>query len=223
MKRLPTIIGLILVVVILNLYINSQQPDETPPPRQIEGLPWQIETFADGTSAVFGVHLSKDSLGEAISVLGPDYEMAIVVVPDEPPSLEIYYNSYTAALFTGKLLLVGDATTDTLQRFIDRAFKAKQLQNGTRLITLDVDDNAAALATTVKTITFVPSIPLEKDIALQRFGEPAQTIRTSQTSEHLLYPDKGLDLLIDEEGKEILQYVAPDKFDLLREPLLKYQ
>lgn len=223
MKRLPIVIGLVLVVLILNIYISQQQNEPEPEPRYVEGLPWQIETHPDGTSSVYGVHLAVDTLEDAIATLGPDHEMAIVVVPDEPPSLEIYYHRYTAALFTGKLLLVGEYDPATLEEYITRAHKVKPLQSGAKLITLDPDDREPALTATVKSLTFVPSIALEKEIALERFGQPAEIIRTSQSSEHLLYPDTGLDLLIDEEGKEVLQYVAPAQFDLLRGPLLEYQ
>jgi hypothetical protein len=37
--------------------------------------------------------------------------------------------------------------------------------------------------------------------------------------EHFLYPAKGLDLILDRKGKEVLQYVAPRDFARLREPL----
>ncbi len=224
MKRLPLVIGLVLAVVILNLYINQQQKSESPPPpRQLEGLPWQIDVNASGSSTVFGVTLNESTLAEAVRVLGPDHEVAVVMVPNEPAALEVYYHRYTAAIFTGKLLLVGEHAEETLQGFIERAAKVKPLQSGARLITLDQDDLPAALAARVTTLTFVPSIALEKEIVLERFGIPAETIRTSETSEHLLYPDKGLDLLLDEEGKEILQYVAPREFDLVRQPLLQYK
>ena len=40
---------------------------------------------------------------------------------------------------------------------------------------------------------------------------------------HLLYPDKGLDVVVDGNGKELLQYVAPRDFAELREPLNKLE
>jgi hypothetical protein len=55
----------------------------------------------------------------------------------------------------------------------------------------------------------------------QRFGQPAERIKAGTTFEHLLYPDRGLDIRLDTEGKEVLQYVAPRDFTRIREPLLK--
>jgi len=42
-----------------------------------------------------------------------------------------------------------------------------------------------------------------------------------QKRQHLLFPELGLDLLLDEKGKELLQYVDPTEFGKLRQPLLE--
>jgi hypothetical protein len=36
--------------------------------------------------------------------------------------------------------------------------------------------------------------------------------------EHWLYPEKGLDLMLNDSGKEVLQYVAPREFATLARP-----
>ena len=48
----------------------------------------------------------------------------------------------------------------------------------------------------------------------------AEIIDTDDQTTHLLYPEKGLDLIINRKGKEALQYVAPKDFTRLRDPLL---
>jgi hypothetical protein len=56
---------------------------------------------------------------------------------------------------------------------------------------------------------------------VQRFGAPAERIRQGETLEHFLYPARGLDIVLDSKGKEVLQYVAPADFARLRAPLGK--
>ena len=56
-----------------------------------------------------------------------------------------------------------------------------------------------------------------------RFGEPGERLVVSEKRVHLLYPDKGLDVVVDGNGKELLQYVAPRDFAELREPLNKLE
>jgi len=69
-------------------------------------------------------------------------------------------------------------------------------------------------------VSFIPSANLDEDIIQQRFGMPAERIRGSEHTEHFLYPDRGLDLILDRKGKEVLQYVAPKDFASLRDPLI---
>lgn len=207
------VIGLLLAAyVVMNF-------DAERPPRQVEGLPWQVESFSDGTAKVFGVTLGQSNLDEAVHALGPDYEMAVVVTPDESGSLEVYYHRYTAGLFTGKLVVVAEQDADLIDEFKARAVKTKPIQTGARLLTLHPDDVQRAYQMRVASITFVPSINLDEAIAVERFGTPADIIPVGDTVRHLLYPDQGVDVLINTDGKEVMQYVPPRDFNLLEAPL----
>jgi len=68
-------------------------------------------------------------------------------------------------------------------------------------------------------MTFIPTVNIDEASAIKRFGPATEIIRTSEQVAHLLYPDKGLDIIINEDGKEVLQYVAPRDFERLRKPL----
>ena len=71
----------------------------------------------------------------------------------------------------------------------------------------------------IKAISVIPTVNLDEATVIQRFGQPGERLAVSEKRVHLLYPDKGLDVVVDGEGKELLQYVAPRNFALLREPL----
>ena len=45
-----------------------------------------------------------------------------------------------------------------------------------------------------------------------RFGAPAERIAGDQRLEHWLYPALGLAVVLDAEGREVLQYTAPSDF-----------
>ena len=53
----------------------------------------------------------------------------------------------------------------------------------------------------------------------QRFGEPLRRIQEAGGISHWLYPDKGLDIAINPDGKEVLQYINPADFSRIIEPL----
>ena len=74
----------------------------------------------------------------------------------------------------------------------------------------------AAMMMAVTAITYIPSLNLETSMLQKRFGEPAQKIMDSVNhAEHWLYPDKGLDIALNKNEKDVLQYVSPKDFDKL--------
>lgn len=91
----------------------------------------------------------------------------------------------------------------------ERATKTAYMGGTTRKATLSSADLAEALKAPVTAVSFIPAANLDEEIILSRFGQPAQRVRSNGHLEHFLYPDKGLDLTLDSEGKELLQYVVP--------------
>lgn len=217
MKKLHA--SLILVAVVATAIALYPRQEAERSPQHVEGLPWQIETLPDGGSRVFGLALPGSTLVDARERFGTDMELAVIAVADEPGALEAYYSQITAGVLTGKMILGTALAPETLARFKERALKAEYLESGARKFILSRDDLPAAYQAPLATITFIPSAGFDEAIVLQRFGTPAERIRTSERTEHFLYPAKGLDLILDSEGKEVLQYVAPREFEHLRKPL----
>ena len=118
-----------------------------------------------------------------------------------------------------KVIVTVDAKKELISEFRERALKAKHMESTTRKITLQADDLAAVDEMPIKAISVIPTINLDEAAVVQRFGQPGERLVVSETRVHLLYPEKGLDVVVDAEGKELLQYVAPRDFALLREPL----
>ena len=63
---------------------------------------------------------------------------------------------------------------------------------------------------------------LEKGLLEERFGLPALVLQTAEKITHYLYPQLGVDIMIDEKGKDYLQYVSPADFAVLQYAL-EYQ
>jgi hypothetical protein len=59
---------------------------------------------------------------------------------------------------------------------------------------------------------------LNEEVVQTRFGVPSQLIQ-SDGVKHYLYPDKGLHIALHERSKEVLQYVSPEQFSELVQPL----
>jgi hypothetical protein len=211
---------LIFLTIILVAFL-SLRPNGEHPAANMQGLPWQIEVLPEGFSKVFGITLGGSTLGDARQQLGDDMELAIIVTSGKDSGgLEMYYSRYRAGVFSGKLVLAADLAPESLVQLKERAIKSRYMESGARKFILDPADLSIALQAPLATMTFIPAINIDESSAIKRFGPAAETIRSKNQVTHLLYPDKGLDLIINENGREVLQYVAPRDFERLRAPLL---
>lgn len=215
-KFVAALLLLAVAIVALSTFFSRPQSD----PKTIEGLPWQIEPQADGTARVFGLVLGESTLADARERLGTDMDIALIAAPKEPGTIEAYYGQITAGVITGKMVLAGTLDPQTITRLRERAPSAEYMESTTRKFTLHRDDLPLAFGARIDTITFLPSARIDEEIARTRFGAPAERVRTSERVEHWLYPQLGLDLVINDKGKDVLQYVAPREFARLRDPLV---
>ncbi len=206
---------------ILFIYLGYVFMPNHPPTRDPKDLPWRISASGDGTITVFGLTLGETTLGEAVAKLGKRHELGLFRDPDGKLTLEAFFKDIRLSGLTARVVLTGAGDPEALQAMLVNSDTGKRLANGIQQFPITEADLPAALAVPVKTITYVPYITLSEDLVRQSFGEPAERIPEPEgTVEHWLYPDKGLDLMLDTDGKAILQYVAPKHFEQVRTPLL---
>ncbi|MEE9422076.1 MAG: hypothetical protein V3V50_02865 [Gammaproteobacteria bacterium] len=211
---------LIFVVIFLGLVIYPFACMDRSGGHKVTGLPWQIEILPDGFTRVFGVVPGKSSLQEVVTILGDDYELAIVENKDNT-SLEMYFGHYRAGLMTAKMVLASGVSDSVFLKWKQRAVKSEYMKSGVaRKYSLAAEDIPAAMQSVIQTITFIPTVNLDEEIILKRFGETAEVVEKKPEFTHYLFAEKGLAIAISNDKKDILQYVVPEKFSKLRDPLL---
>ncbi len=221
MKFALSMIALIAIALIVPFLVPGLGQQEGVDPNA--NLPWQIELDAQGGSSVFGLHPGVSTIGEVRQKFGSEMDVAIVAEPNEMGTLEGYYSQVALGFVLAKVIVTVDAKKELILEMRDRALKAKHMESMTRKITLSPDDLAAIEKMPVKAISVIPSVNLDEATVIQRFGPPGERLAVSEKRVHLLYPEKGLDVVVDSDGKELLQYVAPRNFAELREPLNKLE
>lgn len=221
MKFALSMIALIAIALIVPFLVPGLGKQEGVDPNA--NLPWQIELDAQGGSSVFGIHPGVSTVGEVRQKFGSEMDVAIVAEPNEMGTLEGYYSQVALGFVLAKVIVTVDAKKELILEMRDRALKAKHMESMTRKITLSPDDLAAIEKMPVKAISVIPSVNLDEATVIQRFGPPGERLAVSEKRVHLLYPEKGLDVVVDSDGKELLQYVAPRNFAELREPLNKLE
>ena len=210
---------IISVVVLLMLFyaMNKESGNDKP---IVEAYPWQITILPDGHSRIFGITLESTTLKEVDAILKKQPEVALFET-DNKLSLEAYYKNVSLAGMIGSFIISLEAPDKQMNKIKSESAKQKPAGNKGKRYELDklASENAKKLV--VKNLIYIPTVQLDEEIIVKRFGKPTHKIKlkTKETGWHYLYPEKGLDLIYKEEGKEILQYVLPKKFNALLEPL----
>ncbi len=209
------VLAVTLVAIVAALFLPGGQP-----PEPYENLPWQIEVLDDGHSRVFGIVLGRSTLGEVEQHLQEPAEVSLFAVDGGERVVEAYFNTVMLNGFKARIVATLGFSATELQQLYDRGERIATLAQGKRKITLSSDDLALARTKPVVTLTYLPRTDLSEQVVEKRFGTPAEKIAEANgLIEHWLYPGKGLDIVMDKNGKEILQYVAPKDFVRLRQPL----
>ncbi|MDH5612492.1 MAG: hypothetical protein OEY66_08565 [Gammaproteobacteria bacterium] len=206
MKTFFLLFFLLAVVLLGYPFFNKSENTEI-----ITGLPWQIEVMPDGSTQVFGLHLGVSRLSDVLGILGDDdMELAIIAATDEIGNLEMYYGHYRAGVISGKLVVQTSASEKNIKNWRERAVKSDYMPSGkAKKYLLSDEELNQALNEVVTGLTFIPVINLDEEIILARFGEPAERVQVDGAV-HFRYPEKGLDIALFEEAKEVIQYVLPN-------------
>ncbi len=218
MKPIPVVLAAVAALIVAPLlYLPFAEPQQE---SERATLPWQIEVDANGHSTVFGFTLGVSTLGDVHTRYGSDTEIAVITPKDGTSSLEAFNAEARAGFITGKMVFTAELAQEAVDAMRERAPRSSHMESTTRKATLHPDDFALALQTPIRAIGFIPTADLDAATIVQRFGEPAVRLRSAENLEHFLYPERGLEVILDSRGKELLQYVAPRDFARLHAPLL---
>jgi hypothetical protein len=182
-------------------------------------MPWDLQRTSDGHSRVLGMVIGVTTLDGARKVLGSEGKVALYQ-DQKGYSAEGFFSEFTSGGLSGRIIVSLDVPDDKLQQMAGRATKREPTKAGAYKLRPHWQDYQALGDSVIKSITYIPYVDLDDEVIRSRFGEPAQTVQVDEERTHYLYPDKGLDLILDKNGKEVVQYVDPAKFGELSEPLM---
>lgn len=211
--KTPLILLLIIGLALGAMYLFAPEPDpELIKPRT--DLPWQIETRADGTSKVFDLHLGEATLADAVAKFGHQPEgFAVFERSAEQSDLEAYFGKVSFGPLQARVVVRLVATEQERRAFIAEAKQRESSPTGDWKYTLNDSVGTQLQQHRIGVISYVPGTRgLDKDFYLERFGEPVGTLAEEEEAVSWFYPSKGLSILIDDNGPEVLEYVAPKAF-----------
>ena len=183
-------------------------------------LPWMIEVDAHGESHVFGLTLGESTLADAREAFQEQGKMNLFVSPQGEYAIEAYFQRLFLSGLRADLVLALDVGQQQAAEIFDRGLRISKLGSGAKKVDMTTPDKDLLADKRIALITYLPATDLEEDIIRRHFGEPQQKIGEKKSGiVHWLYPEKGLDIGVNPDGKEVFQYVRPSEFEELVKPL----
>ena len=213
-RKLYWSIGILSVLILIGSFFMPDRPGDQ------DGLPWQIEHPAPGETRIFGLTLGSSTAGEAEQRFHEEAKPSLFQSPDGQLAVEMFFEQVALAGLKSRIVINIAVPAAELQAMYERGLRISATGGGKK-ITPTPEDAARLRALPVSSLTYMPSVRLEEEIFIKRFGQPEQRIRekTSGTI-HWLYPQHGLDITLGGKEKPVLQYVPPKDFGKLLQPLL---
>lgn len=206
---------LAILAVVAIVLIGFQLFAPTPGPDALKArtdLPWQITLNDDGGSRVFDLDLGKATLADAMHKFGGLEALALFEPASGRPSLEAFFGNVQFGPLQAKVVAKLEASDEELQAILARSTKREGSPSGDWKHPLP-DAPKDHMQRRVTAITYVPATRgLDAEFFRSRFGEPTAWIAESEEAVSWFYPDKGLSILIDNDSREILEYLPPRDF-----------
>jgi hypothetical protein len=220
-----TALGLGLAVLLLALAVPLWTWWRGAPPAQVAAAgtvpaPWATQVQG-GVVSLLGLQLPGSRWGEVAARWGDGVQLAVMARRDQAGRLEAYIERVDAGGVLGRLVLVFDVPDDTLRALQQGAAKAEAVDGVVWRHVMRGEQRQQLAAVPVRSLSFVVSTRLDAATLRQRYGAPSQRWLEAGRLRHWLYPERGLALVLDPEGRHVLQAVPPADFDAsLRAPLL---
>jgi len=173
----------------------------------VDVFPWKSHFNEQNKLVALGVVINENTANDAIKIFGEDYEILAFSKKDESQKVvEIYFPTMMLSRVRGVATLVMDVPEKLLKEAYARGVKTTVNTSGNRQVTLLAADANLMLDYKIKYITYVPKVSLTEEMIRSRFGEPAKITPDEGDVTRWLYPNKGLEIIVNPNGAEVLQF-----------------
>jgi hypothetical protein len=201
------VVSLSLVAVALAILLPGGRTVDTNPK-----LPWDISISADNQVSVFDLTLNRSRLIDAQETFQAHGKINMFLDDSGDPALEVYFERVFLNGLRADFILVLKADTALLQELFNRGARISKTSDTVHKVELTSEDQLLAANLPIELINYIPAANLDKTLILNRFGEPLEKINESQSGiTHWIYPDKGLSIGVNPEGKELIQYMPLER------------
>lgn len=196
--------SIVIFILLLVFQPNREAIDD-------QTLPWKAKFNAQGHLETMGLTIGKSTVNDAIALYGKDVEIKLFSDLDESnKSVEAYFPVMYIGSIKAALALGIDASEAQMQQAFNNGKKIVMSSTGGREVELYNADKLTFMDLPITSATLLPRKHLTERAIAMRFGEPDHKEIQSDGLQHWFFNALGLELIIDPEGPEALQYT--DKF-----------
>jgi hypothetical protein len=213
---IPSVLLIALLGAVGLWLLTPDQPQESS-----SRLPWQTGLDARGRLQVFGFTLGVTTLADVQQSVGERGRINLFVTAGEeaPFTAEAFFQRIYLDGLRGDFIFTLAVSDDQLLAMHGRGLRIARLGSGAQKVTLAPEDVDTLRRAPIAHLTYLPMARLQPELIERRFGPPAERLAEPHGVIHWLYPERGIDIARDSQGKTVIQYVNPADFSRLREPL----
>lgn len=202
----PFVIVLVGSFLLLGLFIMMQPERE----RLDESvLPWNAHFDEQGQLHTLGITLKQTTLKEAMEIYGKDVEIRMFTDKDGGnKKAEAYFPTMYIGSIKAAAAVNLQVSAEELEAVYKRGAKISPITSGGREVKLSTEDNLDFLNKKIESITLIPRKNLDPRAIKMRFGEPDKKTLDDDGLERLFFNKIGLEMILDPEGPEALQYIV---------------
>ncbi len=213
-------ITVVFLIVLALLYQKTAKQNESV--EKITDLPWMVTINPDRSSTIFNQTLGKSTLGDFQGYVKRQPEVSLFRDQDTSFSVEALFEKINLGGLISTVILELDVSETELAGLEKLILKKTVMPSGAYKLKLSRETINTLADKKINSLTYTPvSVRLDAEMIKLRFGDPDEIITVDEKISHFLYPEIGLDIILNlnKRAKDVFQYVNPDDFDRLREKL----
>jgi len=209
---------LILSIVIVMLFWFLTGSEKESKALAATDLPWQVSITEKGATHVLGVDIGDITFKELMFKLRLLAEPALFETPEGRLFLEASFGKKKFGILEARLIAEMDGDPSVFKTMKDENMGRDSTPSNHWKYSLSVKNTKIANDLRVWRLVYLPIADFELK-QMNFFGKPQEKIQVTKSAQYWLYPEKGMALLWDKEGKEIFYYAAPKDFARLKKSL----
>ncbi|MBN2647695.1 MAG: hypothetical protein JXR44_07915 [Thiotrichales bacterium] len=173
-------------------------------------LPWNAYFDEQGQLHALGLTIGQSTVEDASLLYGKDLEIKLFSDWDQSnKSVEAYFPVVYIGSIKAALALKIAVPEARMQAAFENGKKMTMAGSGGRELELFNADKLEFMQLPITSLTLLPRNNLTERAIEMRFGQPDYREIQSDGLEHLFFTKLGLEMILDPEGPEALQYATP--------------